>query len=270
MGVETEILTDLSQFTDESVSVLEAALALAALHRPGSDVAAARAKVEDLVAQVRRTLPIKPHATQMAAILADILVHRHRFGPGGDEADGHEVPQLLEHGRAGHDTIAILWLSVATAAGLDCEMLAFPMHALIRLVDHAGGRVIVECADGRLLDSPALRVLHKLDAGPGAELDPDFFTPLSARQALLRWRQSLKMHHLRQGRMQTALAMVESCLLFAPAKASLWREAGLMRLRLDDLAGAAAALEQFVQREDNALARGRGKQLLAEIRSRMN
>lgn len=270
MGVETEILADLSQFSDDSVPVLEAALALGALHRPGTDMTAARAKVDDLAEQVRHTLPIKPQATQMAAILADVLVHRHRFGPGGDEADGHELPQMLEHGRASHDTVAMLWLSVGAAAGLDCEMLAFPMHALIRLADHNGGRVIVECVDGRVLDSPSLRVLHKLDAGPSAELDPDFFTGLSPRQALLRWRQSLKMHHLRQGRMQTALAVVESCLLFAPTKASLWRETGLMRLRLDDLAGAAAALEQFVQREDNALARGRGKQLLAEIRSRMN
>lgn len=268
MTPATEILTDLGQFADADLPLLATALALAKMHDadcPDLD----GDEIHQLADQVRTAAFVKPNAAQMAAALVDVLVGQHRYGVGGESGEGHEISGLLRDRRASADTVCLLWVCVAQSAGFDIEMLAFPMHGLIRLNDHEGGRVIVECAEGRILDSAALRFLHKLDSGPKAELDPAFFQPLSHRHLLLRWRQSLKMHHLRNGRLDQALALVESALLFAPRHATLWREAGLMRLRLEDLAGAAAALEQFVQREDNAIARGRGQQLLAEIRGRM-
>lgn len=266
----TDLLADLGQFSDHDIPLLEAAVALGALHRPGTDLLTGRDQIHALVESVRSRLPVKPMAADMVAALSEVLVAEHRFGLGGDSNEAHELSDLLRERRAAADTLALLWLVVAEAVGLNAEMLAFPMHGLVRFNDHTGGRMIAECADGRVLDSPGLRFLHKLDAGPKAELDPAFFRPLSARDVLLRWRQSLKMVHLRHGRMDQALSVVESALLFSPARAGLWREAGLMRLRLEDLPGAVAALEQFVQREDNALARGRGQQLLAEIRGRMS
>ena len=265
-----DLLADLGQFSDHDIPLLEAAVALGAVHRPGTDLMTGRDQVHMVVDQVRAGMPVKPLAADMVAVLADTLVVEHRFGLGGDSNEAHEFSDLLRERRAAADTLAVLWLTIAEAAGCNVEMLAFPLHGLIRFNDHLGGRVIIECADGRMLDSPGLRFLHKLDAGPKAELDPDFFRALSARDVLLRWRQGLKMHHLRHGHLDQALAVVESALLFSPERAGLWREAGLMRLRLEDLPGAAAALEQFVQREDNALARGRGQQLLAEIRGRMS
>lgn len=268
MNPATEILTDLGQFADGDLPLLETALALAKMH--DADCPDLNGdEIHHLADQVRAAALIKPDASQMAAALVEVVARQHRYGIGGESGEGHEISGLLRDRRAGTDTLCLLWVCVAQSAGFDVEMLAFPMHGLIRLNDHRGGRVIVECAEGRVLDSAALRFLHKLDSGPKAELDPAFFQPLSHRHLLLRWRQSLKMHHLRNGRLDQALALVESALLFAPAQAALWREAGLMRLRLEDLAGAAAALEQFIQREDNAIARGRGQQLLAEIRGRM-
>lgn len=270
MRAATELLTDLGQFADQDVPVLEAALALGRVHRPSCDAQVVRAAVTGLSEQIRHILPVKPLAADMATASAAVLVDANRFGLGGDEAESHELAELLSQYRGNGDLLALLWLSVADGAGLTAEMLAFPLHSLIRFADPLGGRVIVACNDGRVLDCPALRRLHKIDAGPSAELESDFFQALSPRDVLLRWRQSLKMHHLRLGQLDAALKVVESALLFAPDRAGLWREAGLMRMRLDDLPGAAAALEQFVQREDNALARGRGQQLLAEVRARMS
>lgn len=268
MNPATDILTDLGQFADDEVPLLATALALARLHDEQADDPDGEA-VHHLVEQVRTAVFVKPDAQQMATALIEVLVEQNRFGLGGESGEGHELTGLLRERRAAADTLCLLWLCVAEGAGFDAEMLTFPMHGLIRLNDSQGGRVIIECAEGRFLDSAGLRFLHKLDSGPKAELDPTFFRALPRRQVLLRWRQSLKMHHLRNGRLQPALGLVESALLFAPGQATLWREAGLMRLRLEDLAGAAAALEQFIQREDNAIARGRGQQLLAEIRGRM-
>lgn len=269
MRAAADLLADLSQFADHDVPLIEAALALGAMHRPDTDLMTGRDEIHALADDVAAIAGIKPTAAAMAQALTQVLVEQHRFGVGGDGIESHELTDLLRERRGGIDTVAVLWLIVAQTCGFNAEMLSFPLHGLVRLNDHLGGRVIVECADGRVLDTPGLRLLHKLDLGPNAELDPSFFAPLSLRDVVLRWRQSLKMHHLRHGRLDQALALVESALLFSPHRAGLWREAGLMRLRLEDLPGAAAALEQFVQREDNALARGRGQQLLAEIRGRM-
>ncbi|MGE4279897.1 MAG: tetratricopeptide repeat protein [Magnetospirillum sp.] len=268
MTPPTDILTDLGQFADGDVPLLATALALAQLHDDQTDDEDGE-QIHHLIEQVRTAIFVKPDAQQMADALIEVLVEQNRFGLGGESGEGHEITGLLRERRASSDALCLLWLCVAQGAGFDVEMLAFPMHGLIRLNDSHGGRVIIECAQGRILDSAGLRFLHKLDSGPKAELDPAFFHALTPRQILLRWRQALKMHHLRNGRLQRALGLVESALLFAPAQAALWREAGLMRLRLEDLPGAAAALEQFIQREDNAIARGRGQQLLAEIRGRM-
>lgn len=265
-----DLLADLGQFPDHDVPLLEAAIALGAVHRPGTDLLTGRDQIDTLVDQVRKRLSVKPLAAEMVAALDAVLVQENGFAVGGDSHEAGELSDLLRDRRGSAEAVTALWLIVAEGLGGNAEMLAFPLHGLLRFNDHMGGRVIVECADGRVLDSPGLRLLHKLDAGPKAELDPGFFHTLSARDVLLRWRQGLKMHHLRQGRLDQALAVVESALLFSPGRAGLWREAGLMRLRLEDLPGAAAALEQFIQREDNALARGRGQQLLAEIRGRMH
>lgn len=269
MASPEQILAEQGQCADDQLSVLETALALAALHRPTSAIEAARDQVVALAAAVRRNLTAGASMDRVISAMAETLCGTGGFGLGGDTADGHELPEALSERRGGRDTLAVLWLCVADCAGLNVEMLSFPLQALVRLGDGRNGRAIMDCADGRALPAPALRTLHKLDSGPNAELEPAFFNPLSRRDAVLRWRQGLKMRHLRLGTVKPALAVVESALLFSPNRAGLWREVGLMRLRLDDLAGAAAALEQFVQREDNVLARGKGKQLLAEVRSRM-
>lgn len=264
-----DLLADLAQFADDQVPILETALALGALRRSNADAVGARAAITLLADNVLDLTGTGADMEAIAQAMVTILCKMPGFALGGESADGNELSELLEERRGARETLAILWLAVAEDAHLPAEMLTFPLQSLIRLCDDTGKRAIVDCSDGRLLHAPALRTMHKLDSGPNAELDPTFFQPLSRRDALLRWRQSLKMRHLRLGQLDQALEVVEGALLFSPRRAGLWREVGLMRLRLDDLPGAAAALEQFVQREDNALARGKGKQLLAEVRSRM-
>ena len=241
---------------------------MSAVHRPCLDDAAVRLRLGRLCEEATLLLDGRSDAAEICRALGELLLVRHGFSAGNE--DGDELADLLADRRGSEEVLVMLWLIVGHGLGLRCESLAFPLQPLVRLCDGRGGRAIVDCGQGVVLDSPALRARLKADAGTKAELEPRFFHGLGARDALLRRRQAVKMRRQRLGDLAPALAVVESALLFAPDRAGLWREAGLMRLRLNDLAGAAAALEQFVLRENNAVARGRGRQLLAEVRARMN
>ncbi|MCR6629514.1 MAG: tetratricopeptide repeat protein [Magnetospirillum sp.] len=80
----------------------------------------------------------------------------------------------------------------------------------------------------------------------------------------------MKLHALLSGRVAEAVAVVEAMLAYAPDQAPLWREAGMMHLRLDDLPAAIAALEQFAGRTANGAARRRTQMLLQDLRARMH
>lgn len=262
-------LAALAAADDQAIDLIDCALALACRHQGGWDHARVEAILAELTAQVAEAVDGLDSAAGQAQALSDCLIGTRGWRVARDEAADAELPSLLLDGAGGAEILAVVWVWVARQAGLSCDCLAFPHHPLVRLADQAGQRVILDCASGLVLSTPSLRALHKTDAGPAAELAPDFFTALSNRALLLRWRQALKLRALRLGQLEAALALVDSALAFAPRHIALWRESGLMRLRLNDMAGAAAALEQFIQRADPGPARVRTQQLLADIRARM-
>ena len=162
-------------------------------------------------------------------------------------------------------------LDVARAAGLTAEGLAFPVHFLLRIEDGAGRRLILDpSAGGKVVEPPDMRALLKIATGLGAELEPAHYAAMGNRDMVVRLQNETKLRLLRCGHIDRALGVVEATLLLAPDLALLWREAGLMHMRLDNPGGAVAALEQFMARTTNAQARARTQDLLAELRSRLN
>jgi regulator of sirC expression with transglutaminase-like and TPR domain len=59
-------------------------------------------------------------------------------------------------------------------------------------------------------------------------------------------------------------------LMFAPDQAALWREAGMLHLRLDNLRAAIAALEQFMRREAGDAPRHHVAALVQDLRAKLN
>jgi regulator of sirC expression with transglutaminase-like and TPR domain len=187
-----------------------------------------------------------------------------------DEDHSANLMWVLENRRGTPEALGILWLEVAWRAGWPAEGLAFPGPLLVRLSDGQGGRSIIDpVLGGTILAPHELRALLKAGAGLAAELEPGLFAPLSNRDILLRLQNEAKLKALRSGRVAEAVALVEAVLLFAPEQAHLWREAGMMHMRLDNLPAAIAALEQFVARTGNSPAKRRTQLLLQEIRARL-
>ena len=167
-------------------------------------------------------------------------------------------------------TLGIIYLHVARALGWPLVGVDFPARFLLRL-DHGGRRVLLDPFDGlKAPDTPALRVMLKDFSGPGAELRPDHFRPLGPREVLIRLQGTIKARLLDARQIEDALAQVELMLLFAPESAELWREAGVLHSRLDNVKAAVAAFEEFLRRETRDSSRYRVSILLQELRSRLS
>lgn len=247
----TQLLARLGE--DPGLTLAEGAVAFAAFHGQGTGMEA----LDRLADGLKQTVGLEG--------LVD------RLGPMRlDEAEPRQLPQVLADGAGSPAALAILWLETARRAGWNAEALPFPGILPIRLTDADGTRVIIDPGMAGLCLTPAdLRAVLKAVEGPAAELRPDLFAPMSNRAILLRLQAEIRSAALHGNRVAEAVAVVDGMLAFAPEQVSLWREAGMMNLRLERMGAAIAALEQFAARTANGAARRRTQQLLHELRARM-
>lgn len=263
----------LARLPDMAIDLAEAALALAVLDYPLRDRSKYRLQLMDQAGAVAEAAKQADSATQRAAVLSDILTGQCHFlyDP---ESDSPEDPinliSLLDSRRGPPLLLAILWLDAGRRQGWKIAPLSFPNQALLRLTDGAGGRAIVDPADGgRILTTAELRDRVKAQSGSSAELEPGFFEEQANRPLLVRLQTWTKLRYLRLGALRRAIDMVEATLLFAPDQTALWRELGLMHLRQGSLKAAIFALDRFVAQAPNSTARHRTSILLQELRERL-
>lgn len=95
-------------------------------------------------------------------------------------------------------------------------------------------------------------------------------TAMTSRAVLLRLQNNIKLRRLRAGDIRGALACMEDMLRVSPEHAGLWREAGLMNRRLERMAAAVAALERAVSLAPEDPASSRLRELIDELRNRLN
>ena len=270
-AIESE-LSRLPGQPDEAIDLAEAALALAALDRPS----ATRDRYRDYLGRMASELPPcrGDDPEDCVAAMNEVIVGRHRFVGDSrdyDDLDNANLMRVIDRRKGLPVTLGILYLHLGRTRGWSMCGLGFPAQFLVRLQTADGRRAIIDPFDGgRRLDAAGMRTLLKALSGNGAELEPAHYAPVSNRDILLRLQNNIKLRLLRGGAMDKALSTVRAMLLFAPDHVPLWREAGLMQLRLGDLRSAVISLEQFVARTTNPQARHRTSLLLQELRGRLH
>ena len=240
----------MAQLSDDGIDLVEAALALAALETPRRERQHYRALLADMAVAVADLGRGAETAEARIGVLGDVLTGRFRVI--GDDRDEDELSsanlmQVLDSRRGPALSLGLLWLHLGRGQGWAMDALAFPGQVLLRLSGIDGQRIILDpFRGGCILHVAELRDLLKASVGLAAELEPAHYAALSNREVLLRLQTSVKLRYLRHAQLKHAVKTVEAMLLFAPGQVSLWREAGLMHLRLGDLQAAIAALEVFV------------------------
>jgi regulator of sirC expression with transglutaminase-like and TPR domain len=123
---------------------------------------------------------------------------------------------------------------------------------------------------GRICGAAELRELLKATAGQDSELSLEYYTPVSDRDVLLRLQNNLKARLIQAQHYERAVGVIETMQMLAPDLAELWREAGFLHTRLGNMRSAAAALEQFVLRAPEGMARHQAATMLQQLRSKLN
>ncbi|GAB3117308.1 SirB1 family protein [Novispirillum itersonii] len=266
------VLDQLADGEDAEIDLALTALALADAARPGRDLKAAQAHLDLLYATLKErvaTAGAPEPAQERGALLRAVLVET--FGYHGDaetyeDPDNADLIRVMERRRGLPVSLGILYLALARSVGWTAEGLNFPGHFIIRVDGEDGERVILDpFHDGAELSVADLRGLVKAIEGPEAELTPAIYAAVSNREVLIRLQANIKLRALQAGDYQTALATVERMLLVTPEDHWLWRESGLMHMRLGDLDGALAALDVYLTLAPDGTDRDRIAKVVQEL-----
>ncbi|MDP8987772.1 MAG: transglutaminase-like domain-containing protein [Actinomycetota bacterium] len=164
---------------EASVPLDEAALLVAAAVRPGLDMAAERARLDELGAAVR--------APTLDALRKCLFVELGFAGDGDDYYDPRNscLDQVVERRLGIPITLSVLTLEVGRRVGVPLAGVSMPGHFLVR--DEVDPEVFVDpFAGGAVLDAAGCEARFRALHGPGAAFDPGFLRPVGARSIVAR------------------------------------------------------------------------------------
>lgn len=266
-------LRDLCAGDGERLDLLEAALALSALHRE---------EPVDLA-------PLRQHVKAMADAVAD-LVHRRGAAPERlaeviarsyayrgdsetyDDLQNADLARVIERRKGLPVALSILYLHIARAEGWDAEGLAFPAHFLIRVAIDGARHVVDPFHEGAVRDAAELRELLQKVLGADAELSPVHFDPVPDRDVLLRLENNVRLRLVRKEDWPGAARSLERMLAIAPDRPELLFEMGQLDARLDKRRAAITSFERFLALSDSSQPglREKARALLQELRRGLN
>ncbi len=283
MPTAKTLRTELERITaqaDEAIDIAEAALVLAAADHPAPDLQIYRDHLKalaDAVARAAEAAHLEPDTAapeDMAAVLSRVLSEDFHYA--GDEdtyddLDNANIMRVIDRRKGLPVTLGILYLAAARAQGWGAAGLNFPGHFLIRLESRDGRRIILDpFHGGRLMEAPQLRELLKVISGAAVELEAAHYKPVSNRDVLVRLQNNVKTRRLELGESEGALEALACMQVLSPDNPSLWRETGVIHMRLGRLKHAVEAFENFVAHAPEGPDRAKIGKVVNELRERLH
>jgi regulator of sirC expression with transglutaminase-like and TPR domain len=266
-------LRELGSSGAQVLPIAEAALALASFERPRVDLGRYRDHLRAISRDVGRHRGVGGDLVARAGALNDIILLK--YGYSGDELTYDDLQngnliRVVDRRKGLPVALGVLYIHAARAQGWDMVGLAFPGHFLVRLSEGRERVVIDPFHGGTICGAAELRDLLKAATGRESELLPEHYASVSDRDVLLRLQNNIKARLLQAQDTSRALAVLETMLMLAPDLAELWHEAGMLHRHLGNMRAAAAALEQYVVRAADGVARHRAAAVLQQLRTQLN
>ncbi len=270
-------LARIGKQADGDIELTEAAMVLASIDHPGGVVESYNRHLKRLADDVGAYAGGPEGVAGCDLNLRRDAIRQvvaKRYGYAGseevyEEKEGANLMRVIDRRRGLPVVLGLIYLHVAGQLGWIARGLDFPARFLVQL-EFGGKRLILDpFAGGRTLEARNMRDLYKAVAGNQAELTPDQYRPVGNRNILLRIQNNVKIRYLRAERLDDALGVIELMLLFAPAEADLWQEAGLLNARLDRVKEAVTTLEESLRHQKSEAGRYRTSILLRELRGRL-
>jgi len=240
---------------DSEIDLGRAALSIAAEEYPTLDTQAYIRKLDRLAERVRRTAEQSSRVGRLAALI-DLLANVEGFSGNRaayDDPRNSFLNEVLDRKIGIPISLSLIYVLVGWRAGLPMWGVAFPGHFLARC-DLDDGFVIIDAfGSGRQLSLEDCRRLLR-STQRGSVFDATLLEPATNRGILFRMLANLKAAYLRRGDLGRALSALDRMLLIAPDHPSVWRDRGLLHLKLGRYPHALSDLDRYQELDpDRAL-----------------
>lgn len=246
---------------DASLSVLEAAIAVAQEDLPGLDPQAVLAEVDALAYRLRRRLPADAAPVQKLRLLNRYFFQELGFAGNVNnyyDRRNSYLPEVLRTRRGIPITLALLFVELAQQIGLKACGVSFPGHFLVKL-HLPGGEVVIDPFDGRSLSREALeeRLLPYRRRRRGAQGDDDvplglYLQRAEPRAVVARLLRNLKEIHRGARDWQRLLAVLDRLVVLLPEDWEERRDRALVAAELGRLEAAAADVTVYLRQRPDA------------------
>lgn len=258
---------------DEDVDMAAVALALAALDCPGRDLAPYVAHLDEIAAAVKAGCADPQHIDARADILAQVI--SRDFGYTGDQTSYNDMQnanlmQVIDRRKGLPVALGLLYIIAARRQGWACAGLNFPGHFLIRLELGSTRRILDPFNGGAKMEIQQLRGLLKGMAGDGAELQPEYYKPVSNRDVLLRLLNNIKGRAFQSSDFVRGADILHRMRMIAPHAAHLSYEHAMVHARLGNVPQALEALHACLEYADDAKMRQLAEQAQKQLRLKLN
>ena len=266
-------LKAMQQVDDTTLDLAAAALDIASLTMDGKTVEPYVRHLDLLAKDVGLFAGDQSDIHSAANALSQILGRRYGYGGNEETFDDLGAANLMNviDERIGLPVaLGILYIHAARAQGWNACGIDFPGRFMVR-IEVNGERAILNPFDGGCVQQTQdLRDILKLTMGNDVELVPGHYRELDNRGILLRLENNLKVRHLHAKRFDEALEAIKTMLLLTPDNPALWREAGMIHVRLDHINDAIIALEEYLRLDTNGPSRYTASVLLQDLRSQLH
>jgi regulator of sirC expression with transglutaminase-like and TPR domain len=233
----------------EPLDLARAALAIAHEEYPSLDEADYLRKLDEIAAQVMRSLP--PGALPERRVGRLNLVLFRELGFRGNDSDYYDprnsfLNEVLDRRVGIPITLSVVYLEVARRCGLAVQGVSFPGHFLCKVPLDEGELIVDPFHRGRLLGRDDLQKLLESNSRD-ARLSARHLRPASGRDILARMLHNLRAVYLERHDVPRALSAVERLLVLAPSDGRTLRERADLYEKLGGSAAAAADLSRVLE-----------------------
>ncbi len=267
---------------DTSLSLTEAAVAIAQDEFPQLDAQSVLAELDTLADRLTRRIPADAAPVQKLRFLNRYFFHELGFAGNLNDyyASGNSyVHEVLRTRHGIPISLAVIYLELAGQLGLVARGVAFPGHFLVK-VRMPKGEVVIDPFTGQSLSRDELDerlVPYKRRQGLQGEFDMPlglFLQPASPREILARMLRNLKEIHRSAEDWPRLLAVQQRLVLLLPREWDEMRDRGLAQAELGVWDAAADDLDAYVahspQAEDRRAIAERAAELRAQGRPRLH
>jgi len=152
-------------------------------------------------------------------------------------------------------TLAVIYMTIGWAAGIEVLGVAFPGHFLMRVPrdagdDHEAPLILDPFDKGRELDRAALDTLLARHMGERAQLDAGLLTPCTSRHIIVRMLNNMKRLYVGSRSFRQAWQVADLLVTLDGRRPEDLRDRGLIAYHLDEFPNALVDLEAYLSMDD--------------------